>query len=106
MATATKRASDQAPAAPTGPVKVRATRMGFYDEIRRRVGDVFTLTDAAHFSDKWMLIVPGTTPERVTTGQQELRRQHQEEVDSRRRSSSLVPLEAPTGSANPLGDDE
>lgn len=87
------------------PVKVQAQRMGFYDEIRRRVGDVFTLKDPAHFSTTWMRIVPGSTPERITSGQQELRRQHTEEMQSRAQAASVAPLPGvPTGAADPLAD--
>ena len=35
-------------------MKVRAIELGFYGTKRRRVGDEFELTEARHFSKKWM----------------------------------------------------
>lgn len=54
--------------------RVRATQIGFYDNVRRREGDVFTLSKASHFSAKWMERVAPDTPEKVTTSAQALRR--------------------------------
>jgi len=90
---------------PDARVKVRAIRMGYYDVTRRRVGDVFTIRARARdFSATWMERVAATTPEAVTTGQQELRRQHDEILQSRMPASGtpLVDDELPTGAQNPL----
>lgn len=66
-------------------IKVRATQLGYYDDKRRRIGDVFTISlrrnakgQFVEFSDKWMTRVRDDTPESLTTGRQELRKQHDE----------------------------
>lgn len=81
-----------------GPgIKVRATRMGYYDDKRRRTGDVFTIRPPYkvvdddtgkektidEFSRKWMVRVDGKTPERITTGKEDLKRQHDEAIAAR-----------------------
>jgi hypothetical protein len=38
-------------------MKVKAIRLGFYDQRRRREGDVFHLSDPEHFSKNWMVKV-------------------------------------------------
>lgn len=58
------------------PIKVEALQTGFYDNKRRRLGDVFTVVDPSDFSAKWMRPVDGSTPEKITTGNQELARMH------------------------------
>lgn len=77
------------PSTPTTPaapkrLKVRATRMGYYDHIRRREGDVFVF---AHVEGtplpSWVEQVDARTPERITTGAQELQRHHDEILASR-----------------------
>ena len=78
MARLTKPPSDV-----SRPLKVRATRMGYYDHIRRRERDVFVLSDEAHFSRRWMERVDPGTPERVTTGAEELRAKHNETIRDR-----------------------
>ena len=35
-------------------MKVEATQLGFYGQARKRPGEVFLLTDSAHFSELWM----------------------------------------------------
>jgi hypothetical protein len=57
------------------PFKVRATRIGYYDHVRRREGDVF-LVDARAFSGKWMERVHPSTRERITNSPQALRKAH------------------------------
>lgn len=84
--TAAEAARNAIPAKPTprpSALKVRATRMVHYGLKRRRVGDVFVLRDPAHFSAKSMERVDAATPERITTGQQEIRRQHDEILGGR-----------------------
>lgn len=66
-----------------GAIKVRATQKGYYDNKRRRVGDVFLITKESEFSKKWMERVDRNTPERLTTGRQELKQQHDEVVSGR-----------------------
>jgi hypothetical protein len=38
-------------------IRVRAVEMGFYGGVRRREGDIFTLTHPSHFSHRWMEFV-------------------------------------------------
>lgn len=88
---------------PVPRMKVRAKSDGYYDDILRRTGDVFTIdatpkkaveekaattkdakaTKPAAFSEKWMEEVPPSTPEQVTSHNEVLRRQHSEEVAAR-----------------------
>jgi hypothetical protein len=49
-----------------GTIRVQAKAIGYYDDVIRRVGDVFDIADEKAFSDKWMRRVPTSTPERVT----------------------------------------
>lgn len=35
-------------------IRVRALRLGYYGDIRRRVGDIFNIQDEKHFSTRWM----------------------------------------------------
>lgn len=76
-------------------IKVRATKMGYYDHARRREGDVFTLkpiegavkdsdgrnvkkkffTAREQFSPNWMEEVKMSTPEKITTAPEALRAQ-------------------------------
>lgn len=64
-------------------VKVQAKKMGFYDHKRRRKGDVFSLKDPKHFTRKWMLRVDQSIPEKITSGREELKRQHDEILGAR-----------------------
>jgi len=56
-------------------IRVMATQVGYYDHVRRREGDVFSVPPAA-FSKRWMQRVAPETPERQTTGKQHLKRMH------------------------------
>ena len=38
----------------SGPVRVQATQRGFYGNVQREPGDVFTIATAADFSARWM----------------------------------------------------
>lgn len=126
------------PAGAAGTIRVRAIKNGYYDDVRRRVGDVFDLhprkgtftvqdedengkplltdtippTRITHeeddvelsaedqFSPKWMEKVDGSTPKKITTGNQVLKKQHDEVIRARH-----APAE-PTGSRAVIGDDE
>lgn len=86
-ATATAREKPKPPAQPatrqsTGPLKVRATRLGYYDHARRHVGDVFTIAKAQDFGT-WMEWVDPATAERVTTANESIRRQHDDTLAMR-----------------------
>jgi hypothetical protein len=82
-----------------GPMKVRATRLGYYDLIRRREGDVFFLHDPKGFSAQWMEQVDPRTAEKITTGNQALKQMHDEEM--RARSGMATDME-PDAENNPL----
>ena len=43
-------------------MKVRATRLGFYDLKRRKEGETFILHDPKLFSDKWMECLDDVKP--------------------------------------------
>lgn len=67
------------PAPPdVGGIRVRATKTCYYDDIRRREGDVFTIADESAFSELYMERVDPATPERLTTGKDVLQQQHDE----------------------------
>ena len=71
-------------AAPTAKrIKVRATRMGYYDHVRRRENNVFVI-DEPHFSATWMEKVTRNTSESLTTAQQALNQKFDDELESRR----------------------
>jgi hypothetical protein len=72
------------------PLRVRATRMGYYGDVRRRTGDVFTISHSSLFSKKWMETVAGSTPEKVTTGREALRKQHDEVLSGRSTGDAKV----------------
>lgn len=99
--------------------KVRALKLGYYDDKRRRTGDVFLIrepyqgeventlgeveqTEIDEFSDKWMEDVDANTPERITTGRQALKEQHDAELAARRHSGQRS---GPTGNADVIGDE-
>jgi hypothetical protein len=63
-------------AGPVKRIRVRATRLGYYDHARRREGDVFTIADEAAFSSKWMQKVAANTPESLSTSQTAIQREH------------------------------
>ena len=93
MATPQRSAAPGAPAAKPKRIKVRATRTGYYDHKRFRQGDVFILHDETLFSDSWMERVPVGTPERVTTGQQELQRQKDMAIAERAQAGDVDDVE-------------
>lgn len=113
-------------------IKVRATKVGYYDNARRRIDDVFTIdgtideretlevnTDPPttkrnpnygqplEFSAKWMERVDPSTPEKITTGREALRQHHDETLGARvARPAGSSSSETPTGSAGVLGDED
>jgi hypothetical protein len=108
--TFTPPARSAAPSRPAAPlrkstrIRVRAIRLGYYDEIRRREGDVFTIANEQAFSETWMQRVDPHTPERVTTGAQALRKFHDEEMRAKAPGGMLTDAEEPTatGDLDPL----
>lgn len=98
------------PVTPRGRVKVQATKMGYYDHIRRRPGDVFWIHAPEDFSTLWMQAVDVTLPERITLGTAAIREDHdrlltQKATEAALRSSPHV-RQPPTGDASPLGDED
>jgi len=74
---------DETPAPPTStsrplpmPMRVTATRRGEYGGLLRREGDVFTITNPAHFSPSWMEAVDASVPEHRTTALEHLAAEH------------------------------
>jgi hypothetical protein len=111
----------QAPAGEPARVKVMALETGYYNEERKREGDVFTISGETHatgkkagdlkeFSPRWMTLVPAGTREHTTPGIEMLRR-NQEELRRRRAPESTeaqpgIVLDedvAPTGDRAVLG---
>jgi hypothetical protein len=82
------------------PFKVEAIQMGFYDLKRRRPGDVF-MVEPAMFSEKWMRRVDPATPEKITTGNQDLRKQHDEILQQKIKDSATNGPDAGSG-PNPI----
>jgi hypothetical protein len=79
-----------------GPIKVRALQAGYYDNVRRREGDVFVIQHSGEFSSKWMERVGKNTPEKVTTGQEQINAEHDKVLNEKLAGKA-------TGGANPLG---
>jgi len=59
---AKKAAVTARPAVASKGLTVRATSAGYYQDGRRRVGDVFVLADAKDFSAAWMEKVDSGAP--------------------------------------------
>lgn len=99
-------------------IRVRAKTMGYYDDKRRRPGDVFTV-GADEFNGKgvrwplWMERVDPETPEHITTGKEALREANRRTVAEnqalKHAGVTARPREnqstGPTGDLDPLGDD-
>lgn len=79
---------------PAGRFKVRALAPGFYNNKRRRIGDVFVLAGAQAFSKRWMEVVNPTTPTRTTTGLQHLKKTHDEILTKTEGGRKQLPREA------------
>jgi hypothetical protein len=108
-------AQKSSPEAPKKALRVRATRLGYYDHKRRREGDVFTLrpvvgkklekttpggvgklvphtfTVEEQFSEYWMEVVASSTPEHTTSAPEDLRRKHEEILQARRPGDDVNP---------------
>src|SRR5204863_3318721 len=59
-------------------IKVQATQLGYYDDARRRAGDVFYIRSHEDFSERWMRVVADDTPVRTTSMTEAMRIQHDE----------------------------
>ena len=86
---------------PRGPaIRVEATQLGYYADTRRRIGDVFDIAAEADFSKIWMRRVSGSTPTRITLGNQAIAQEHDEILSLRQAGARR----APTGNEDVLGD--
>lgn len=122
---AARKPQPPAPMPPTterrGPIKVMATQLGYYGDMRRRPGDVFSIQSEREFSKRWMERVDPRTPDKITTPSQALKQRHDEILGGRvaERAASTseaprtrpmqvqndnVPADLPQGDDNPLGD--
>ena len=95
----------RAVAARTGPVKVKATMLGYYDDIRRRDGDVFFIRSMKDFSERWMVLAHPREQERITTGLEDLRKKHDEILRDRMPGghAPMMTDSEPDAGNNPLG---
>lgn len=75
--------------------------LGYYRDIRRRVGDVFTIDNEKAFSEKWMEYVDKRTPEKVTSAPAALKAHHDELLATRYAPAGS--MHAGDESDNPLG---
>jgi hypothetical protein len=90
-------------AQPKGGIRVQATQTGYYDDARRRPGDVFTIRSEQQFSKKWMVKVAAGTREKTTTGRQALQQHH--DAENRARLGIDADIDNPDGSEGVLGAD-
>jgi len=79
-------------------VKVQATQLGYYEDTRRRPGDVFWIRSPEEFSERWMRVVADDTPEHTTMLAEALRQQH-EDIRGMRRGATTEESVDTTGSA-------
>jgi hypothetical protein len=86
-------------------LKVRAIRVGYYDHVRRREGDVFIIKDPKEFSKVWMEPVKPNVPEQVTSAPEALKKHH-DEVQAQRYgvggTHDIGDADGATGDLNPL----
>lgn len=96
-------------------VRVRATKVCYYDDKRRRVGDVFTISDEKNktgglkeFSSKYMELVDPRTPEKITTGAEVLKQQHDDILGSRAADAdpNFAPRALGTGDESAIEDED
>lgn len=106
-----KTTTEPAPA-PAAPMKVQATRLGYYGEQRRRPGDVFPLAKAQDFASTWMVEVPPETPDTSLPPSAALRKIHAALMQDKtpmlqKNAADLEPEDEdelqPTGAADVLG---
>lgn len=101
VAAAPRRPLDTADANRTKPqrLRVRATKLGYYDDKLQRVGDVFDIAGPDHFSRHWMERVSDKAAAHTSTRAPELTRQTaQRAADEQRRRDE----EAATGDRDVL----
>lgn len=102
---------------PQRSVLVEATKPGYYDLVRRRIGDVFRISDARYddnedvpadlrgqlvdFSDRWMRLARKGTRERVTGPNAAIRSEH-DNILALRHGGLPVPVDSTTGEPGPM----
>lgn len=94
-------------------IRVRATKLGYYQHERRREGDVFDFSMEHVNTDgslpSWIEPVDRRTPKRTTTPNEALKQQHDEVMRERSAQGTLGQEGADdvedTG-GNPLGDED
>lgn len=72
MAAKPKQATPQAPVVESLRVRVRDGRIGYYNNVRWRQGQVFKLNKKEDFSTKWMEWAPAARLDRPMSGPQAL----------------------------------
>lgn len=82
---AARRSEEQSASHVGRRVRVRAIRMGYYDDKRRRVDDVFIYTIGEHERKlpTWVEEADPSEPLRITSAPQALKQQHDELLASR-----------------------
>lgn len=88
-------------------ILVMATQMGYYDDLRRRPGDVFYIHAEEDFSDMWMEDAPAGAEPSITLGQDDIDRQHDEILADRAgsRARKTPTRRAPGGIAGNVNTD-
>lgn len=84
------RTPGKIPVAGRPNLKVRAKELLYYNHMRRRDGDVFTLVAEADFNPDVMEYVDGRTPDRVTGAQAALDEVNQQEAARKRNKTADV----------------
>lgn len=90
-------------------ITVEATKLGYIDDVRRRLGDVFEIRES-QFSERWMRPVDGRTPRRVTSSAEALKREQDALKQLKTPQAGMhtdpdtIGDAKPTGSHNPLGE--
>lgn len=98
-------APGEPPARTAKQIKVRATAVGYYDDKLRRVDDVFTINDRRRSDGrlaelgKWMVLEDADVPEKITSNNEAIRREHDEILGARQSGASAA------RDKSPLGDD-
>ena len=106
---ATANWSGRPDARPVRPgFRVQARKAGYYGDLYQRVGDVFTIHDEGDFADEWMVRVDSKTPEKTTSSNEALQREHAAIVSGAsgpgmQTGRDDVSAQIPTGTADPLG---
>jgi hypothetical protein len=117
-------------------IRVRATQLGYYGHTRQRIDDVFTIAGTVNpavypeghkqagkphrrageftdFSRRWMERVDPSTPEKTTTPNEAIKREHDDILALKAVGAQPgmqvgpddVPADLPQGLDNPLGAD-